>query len=125
MVLKNTSSPLYRTSAFPSGQALAETVRSPAWRVLGRWRPTREMRRVARIGDGIRRARALLKRLDAEKANSNRIDDLTRSCWLPALELCSTFRDGHLTGSSIVFFRIALGFTHNWHIRNGNETTPQ
>lgn len=68
MVLKNTSSPLYRTSAFPSGQALAETVRSPAWRVFHRWRPSRKIRRAARIGDGTRRARALLKRLDAERS---------------------------------------------------------
>lgn len=68
MVLKNISSPLYRTSAFPSGQALAETVRSPGGRVFHRLQPSRKMRRVAQIGDGIRRARAFLKRLDAEQS---------------------------------------------------------
>jgi hypothetical protein len=73
MVINNPSIPLYRTSGFPSGQALAETRRSPDWRLLQGWRPTKTIRRAARIGEGNRRARALLKRLDAEKkANTSR-----------------------------------------------------
>lgn len=67
MVPKNFSTPLYRTSAFSSGQVLDELSRSLIWRPFQGWRRSRKIRRAARIGEGRRKAQALLKRLDAEQ----------------------------------------------------------
>jgi hypothetical protein len=67
MIPANPDAPLYRSSAFPSGQALAEIRRSPQWRLFKGWRPSKTNRRAARIGEGTRRALALLRRLDAEQ----------------------------------------------------------
>jgi hypothetical protein len=67
MVPVNRSTPLYRTSAFPSGQALADTRQLRAGRFIQGWRPSKTNRRAVRVREGTRRALALLKRLDAEK----------------------------------------------------------
>lgn len=67
MVPKNVSTPLYRTSAFSSVQVLAELSQSLVWRSFQGWRRSRKIRRAARIGEGRRKAQALLKRLDAEQ----------------------------------------------------------
>lgn len=67
MVPKNVSTPLYRTSAFSSEQVLAELSQSLVWRSFQGWRRSRKIRRAARIGEGRRKAQALLKRLDAEQ----------------------------------------------------------
>jgi hypothetical protein len=69
MVPKNSSIPLYRTSVFPSGQALAETRRSLGWKWFHAWQSSRKIRRAARIDEGRQRARALLKRLDAPESS--------------------------------------------------------
>ena len=71
MILENPDAPLYRSSAFPSGRALAETRRSPQWRLFQGWRPSKTNRRNARIGEGTRRALALLKRLDAQESTKS------------------------------------------------------
>jgi len=68
MVPQNSSAPLYRTSVFPSGQVLAEISRSPVWRSFHGLRRSRKIRHAAQIREGARRARALLKRLDAEQS---------------------------------------------------------
>lgn len=68
MVPKNSNIPLYRTSAFSSGQVLAEIGQSLVWRSFQGWRRSRKIRRAAQIREGTQRARALLKRLDAEQS---------------------------------------------------------
>lgn len=68
MIPKQFNTPLYRTSAFSSGQVLAEMGQSLVWRSFQGWRRSRKIRRAAQIREGTQRARALLKRLDAEQS---------------------------------------------------------
>ncbi len=68
MIPEKPDTPVYRSSAFPIGRALADTRRLPTWRLFQGWRPSKTNRRAARIGEGTRRALALLKRLNAQES---------------------------------------------------------
>jgi len=57
----------FRSSTFPVGRALVESRVSPGRSIFKGWRPSKNIRRAAQIATGIRRAKALLKRLQACK----------------------------------------------------------
>jgi len=57
----------FRSSMFPVGRVLVETRVSPSWRLFQGWRPSKKNRRAARIGNGTRMAKAMLKRLYARE----------------------------------------------------------
>lgn len=62
---------LYRTTVNPVELAFIDARPSPTWRLYTGYIPRKHNQRAARIGNGTRRGRALLNRLDAQ-ANAKR-----------------------------------------------------
>jgi hypothetical protein len=72
MVLNDDGPPTLPISLLSMQRALIETCPSPTWRLYRGWMPRKTNRQAGQIGNGTRRARALLKRLDAQEHAKNK-----------------------------------------------------
>ena len=67
MVLNDDGPPTLPISWLPVQRALLDSRPSPSWRLYRGWIPRQKNRQAGRIGNGTRRAQALLKRLDTQE----------------------------------------------------------
>jgi hypothetical protein len=67
MSVDHPGTPFFYPSMFPVQRALMEIRPSSRSSLFQAWRPSEKNRRAARIGNGTRMARAMLKRLDVQE----------------------------------------------------------